>query len=221
MAILLLGLLPISPKLAKSSSADKLQRLTKADTLRGVFELVFAPLNGAARQSASIDCADGEIRRCFPIISEWIPDHIENVTLYGIKSNACPKCEVPSEELGSPAAHHRAKDYARYKRYEGEHPSLESETHDAAYARHTNETHGIKTGQTVFQGLVRVSTPDLHKPDMLHTIYLGLFKHMMDWIQSFLTKHAGQEAFNDGWKALPPYPGLFVPKRAYREVMQW
>jgi len=66
------------------------------------------------------------------------------------------------------------------------------------------------------QGLVRVLTPDLHKPDMLHTIYLGLFKHMMDWIQGFLKKHARQQAFDDALKALPPYPGFFVPKMAYR-----
>ena len=39
--------------------------------------------------------------------------------------------------------------------------------------------------------------PDLHKPDMLHTIYLGLLKHMMDWIQEFLKKQARQQAFDD------------------------
>jgi len=44
---------------------------------------------------------------------------------------------------------------------------------------------------------------------------------MMDWIQGFLKKHARQEAFKLTWKALLTYPGLFVPKKAYREVMQW
>jgi len=180
MAILLLGLLPIPPKLAKSSRADKLQRLINADTLHGVFELIYVPLNGAAREGAPINCADSKIWRCFPIMSGWIADHMENVTQHGIKSKACPKCEVPPEELGSRAGHHRARDYTRYERYERESPSLCSATHDAAHARYTNQTHGIKRGQKAFQRLVRVSTPDLHKPDMLHTIYLGLFKHMMD-----------------------------------------
>ena len=101
MAILLLGLLPIPPKLAKSSRADKLQRLINADTLRGVFELIFAPLNGAAREGAPIDCADGKIRRSFPIMSGWIADPMEHVNLHRIKSNTCPKCELPPEELGS------------------------------------------------------------------------------------------------------------------------
>jgi len=220
MAIMLLGLFPIPPKLAKSSRANKLQTLINTDTLRSVFELIVGPLKGAAQEGPAIDCADGKIRRCFPIMSGWIADHMENVTLHGIKSNACPKCEVPPEEL-SRAGHHRARHYARYERYERENQSLDSETYDAAHARYTNETHGIKRGQMVVQPLVRVWTPDLHMPDMRQTIDLGLLKHMIDWIQGVLKKHARQQAFDEGWKALPPYPGFCVPKRSYREVTQW
>ena len=192
MVILLLALLPIPPKLAKSCRADKLQRLINADTLRVIFELIFVPLNGAPREGAPIDCADDKIRRCFPIMSWYIADPMENVTLHRIKSNACPKYKGPPEELGGQAGHHCARDYPRYEQYERENPSLDSETHDTAHARYTKETHGIKRGQNIFQELVRVSTPDLHKPDMFHTIYLGLFKHMMDWIQGFLKKHGRQ-----------------------------
>ena len=93
MAILLLGLLPIPPKLAKSSKAEKLQRLMNADTLRGILELIFAPLNAAVREGVTIDCADGQIRRCFPIMSRWIVDHRENVSLHGIPvlNVRCPR----------------------------------------------------------------------------------------------------------------------------------
>ena len=69
MAILLLGLLPNPPKLAKSSTADKLQRLINADRLHGVFALIFPPVNGAAQDGAPMDCADRNIPRCFPIMS--------------------------------------------------------------------------------------------------------------------------------------------------------
>ena len=44
---------------------------------------------------------------------------------------------------------------------------------------------------------------------------------MMDWIEGFLKKHGRLQAFDDVWKALPPYPGFLVPKKAYREVTQW
>jgi len=56
---------------------------------------------------------------------------------------------------------------------------------------------------------------------MLHTVYLGLLKHRMDWIQGFLKEHARQQAFDNPWKALPPYRRFYVPKKAYREVTQW
>jgi len=211
-AVLLLALLPVPPKLTKSS-ADHLQRQINADTLRGVFELLFEPLQNAALEGFNIDCSDGKVRRCFPIFSAWIADHIENVALHGIKSNVCPQCEVLPGELGTDANSHRARDYARYERCERESASDDSRT--------MFETLGIDLEKNVFPGLHRVSAPGLHKPDLLHTVYLGLFKHLMDWISGFLKKHSRLQAFDDIWKALPPYPRFCVPKKAYREVTQW
>ena len=43
----------------------------------------------------------------------------------------------------------------------------------------------------------------------------------MECFESFLQKHRRLQAFNDVWKALPPYPGFFVPRKPYREVSQW
>ena len=76
-------------------------------------------------------------------------------------------------------------------------------------------------GPGIFDGLHRLSAPDLHILDLLHTIYLRLFKHMMDWIHGLLKKHAWLQAFDDAWKTLPLYPGFFSPKKAYREITQW
>ena len=58
MAVLLLALLPIPPKLSKSSKADQRQRKINADTLQDVFELIFAPLQDVAHVGIPIDCAD-------------------------------------------------------------------------------------------------------------------------------------------------------------------
>jgi len=211
-AVLLLALLPVPPKLTKSS-ADHLQRKINADKLRGVFKLLFEPLQNAALQGVNIDYADGKVRRCFPILSAWIADHMENVALDGIKSNVCPKYEVLPGELGTDTNNLRARDYARYERCERESPSDDSRTRF--------ETLGIDLEKNVFHRLHRVSVPGLHKPDLLHTVYLGLFKHLMDWISGFLKKHARLQAFDTTWNALPPYPGFFVHKKAYREVTQW
>src|SRR5437868_357476 len=88
MAILLLALLPIPPKFSQSSSADELQRQINADTLQGVFDLIFESLQEIALEGTPIGCADGNVQRCLPILSPWIADYMENVALHAIKSNS-------------------------------------------------------------------------------------------------------------------------------------
>ena len=101
MLILLLALLPVPSKLSGDSGrADEAQRQTNADALRAVFDLVLAPLQEVVQEGTVTDCADGKTRLCFPILSAWIADHAEHAALHGIGSQSCPKCEVPSRELG-------------------------------------------------------------------------------------------------------------------------
>jgi len=108
------------------------------------------------------------------------------------------------------------RDYTIYHHYD-----YEIWIGETDYTDITPESLGIRLGQKGFYGLNRVSPSDLHKPDMLHTVYLGLFKHMLDWIQAFLKKHGRLEVFEEVWMALPPYPGFLLPKKANCEVTQW
>jgi len=216
MAVLLPALLPIPPKLSKSSKADQHQKQINADTLLDVLELIFAPLQDPAHDGVAIDCAHLKVRRCLPILAACIADHMENSALHGTKSNFCPRCEVPGVELGTNMKVYLVRDYKIYHHYDYENWIGENDHADI-----TPESLGIRLGQNVFYGLNWVSPSDLHKPDMLHTVYLGLFKPMMDWSHGFLKKHGQLEAFDEVWRALPAYPGFLVPKKAYREVTQW
>jgi len=109
---------------------------------------------------------------------------MENVALHRLKSNACPKCEVPTHQLGTNTKNYRTRDYARYQRYKPEiqNAGLECDHHHVM-------CDNLGVSQNRFHRLDRVSASDLYKPDLLDTIYLGLFKHMMDWIEGFLKKH--------------------------------
>ena len=217
MPILLLALLPVPPKFTgESARANKAQRQTNADTQRAVFNLVLAPLQPVAQEGTVMDCAEGKTRLDFPILSTWIEDHAEHGALQGIGSKSCPKCEVPCEELGGdPWRIYETCDYRRYRE-----KALWHEPAEAARIAEYFQPLGVKIGNNVFIGLDRVSPTDLHKPDLLHNIYLGLFKHMMEWVEEFLKKHKRQQAFDDAWKEIPPYPGFSVPKKAYREIIQ-
>jgi len=98
-----------------SARANEAQRKTNADTLRAVFDLVLARLQPVAQEGTVMDCADGQTRLCFPILSAWIADHAEHAALQGIRSKSCPKCEVPCEELGGdPWRIYETRDYMQY-----------------------------------------------------------------------------------------------------------
>jgi len=167
MAVLLLGLLPVPPKLSNSLKADRRQRKINPDTLQDVLELIFAPLQDVVHVGIPIDYAEGKVRLCFPILFAWIADHMENVTLHGLKTDACPKCEVPTNELGTNSRSYRARDYARYQRYKPENQTSGSETDD-------DHVMNLGIGQNIFHRLDRVSASDLYKPDILHVPLLLL-----------------------------------------------
>jgi len=218
MPILLLALLPEPPKFTgESAGANEAQRETNADVLRAVFHLVLTPLQQVTQGGTVMDCADGKTRLCFPILSAWITDHAEHAALQGIGSKSCPKCKVPCEELGGdPRRMYETRDYMLYRE-----KTLKHEPAEAAGIAEYFQQLGVKIENNVFTGLNRVSPADLSKPDLLHHIYLGLFKHMMEWVEGFLTKHKRQRAFDDAGKEIPPYPGFSVQKKADHEITQW
>src|SRR5207302_4087115 len=111
---------------------------------------------------------------------------------------------------------YKSHDYTLYAKKASEH----ERTRTPSIAEYFQQI-GLKIGRNVFSELHCVDPSDLHKPDLLHNIYLGLFKHMMEWVEGFLKKHKQQQAFDDAWKEIPPYPGFSIPKKAYREVTQW
>jgi len=218
MAILLVALLPVPPKFtSKKAKKRSAQRTANDEILNAVFSFIFESLEAIAKHGKEMCCSDGKVRQCFPVLAAWIADHAENETLHGLKRMSCAVCEVPVERLGWDTKEvHPARDYQKYAEIEERYVNTGGEHNVASLL-----AVGVKMGRNIFTGLLRVEIPLLFKPDILHNIYLGLFKHLMQWIEDFLKKHGRQELFDEVWKSLPPYPGFFVPKKAYREVTQW
>jgi len=95
-----------------------------------------------------MDCADGKIRRCFPILSAWIADHAESAALQGIGSKSCPKCEVLWEEFGrDPRRIYETCDYLRYRGKALRHEPAEA----AGIAQYFQPL--VKIGNNIFIGL--------------------------------------------------------------------
>ena len=214
---LLLALLPVPAKFTgESARAAEAQQQMNADVLRSVFDLVLAPFQQVVQEGTVMDYADGKTRLCFPISSAWIADYAEHVALHRIGIKSCPKCQVPCKEVGgNPLKMYETRDYILYRE-----TALRHEPAEVAGIAEYFQQVGVKIGNNVFAELDRVNPADLHKPDSLPNIYLSLCKHMMEWVVGFLKKHKRQQAFDNAWKEIPPYTGLSLPEKAYREVTQ-
>ena len=217
MAVILAGLLPVPPKFTgKKIKTRGAQQTMNDEILDAAFSFIFEPLEAATKYGKRICCSDGRVRQCFPVLAAWIADHAENETLHGLKRLRCVVCEVPAERLGWDAKEvHPVQDYQKYAAVAERNVNTSGEHNVVSLL-----AVGVKIGRNVFTGLSCVGIPLLFKPDILHNIYLGLFKHLMQRIEDFLKNNGRQGLFDNVWKSLSPYPGFFVPKNASREVTQ-
>jgi len=77
---------------------------------------------------------------------------MENVVLYGVTSNICPRCKVPAVELGTNMKGYLVRDCAIYHDYDYENLIGETDDTDIMPA-----SLGIRLGQNVFYGLNLIS----------------------------------------------------------------
>jgi len=175
--ILLLALLPVPPQFTgELACADEAWRQINANILWTVYNLVLGPLLQVVQDRMVMDCADSKTRLCFPILSAWIADHAGHAALHGIGSKWCPKFELLCKELGRNLRKmYETRDYILYRE-----KALSHEPVEVAGSGEYFQQVRMKIENNVFAGLDRVNPADLHKPDLLHNIYLGLFKHMME-----------------------------------------
>ena len=98
MALILLALLPVPPKLKdprSSSISAEINKITHC-----ILEIILEGLIEPGENRITLDCADEQRRHCFPILCAWVTDHMEHALLQNLKFNVCPQYEVPQDRLG-------------------------------------------------------------------------------------------------------------------------
>jgi len=113
-----IAFLPIGPKRVNKIPAYSvdMQEIQALQTIHDVLTHVLKPLSDEECQNGyEMVCRDGNFRLCFPKLVCWLADHMENATLYGIASNHCPTCIIPTDKLGEYSGSgyltHSHKDY--------------------------------------------------------------------------------------------------------------
>ncbi|KAI9069144.1 hypothetical protein FKP32DRAFT_1560290 [Trametes sanguinea] len=206
-ASVLLGYIPVS----------KLSCFTKKTRSEAAYRLfhqcmakMMEPLIAAGRDGVLMTCADGHIRRVFPILAAYIADHPEQCLIACCKENRCPRCTVPRKSRGD------------LKRY----PLRQQE----ATARVLRQV-GMGSDPAAFtsQGLRPVYEPFWAKlphtdifatitPDILHQLHKGLVKdHLLVWCQ----KIVGEKALDERFAAMSKSHGLRHFGRGVSMISQW
>ena len=185
MPVLLLALLPGPAKLTNQSTClDQAKWQINVDALQAFIDLVSALWQQVVPEGTVIDHEAGKTLICFPIMLARIAHHPEHATLHRIDSRSCSKCEVLCKELGeNPQKIYEVSHYTHYKE-----KVLVHETGGSAAIAHEFLQVGVKIGDNVFTGLHQVNPADLHKPDLLHNIYLSLFNNIIHGVEGFLKR---------------------------------
>jgi len=212
-SVLLVALLPIAIKMHDIPLIRYYeQKEHNRMILQHVLRHILGPLIRADRQVFFAWCVDGHFRRCVASPAAWIANHPEHRDLHNIKNGVCYWCEYPKAQMGElPVRPYPIRDHDKYR-------ALSIANTATANARLTS--FDVHQGSNVFWDLDCV-TSDLLKPDLLHTMQLGMLKHLLGWLLVFLKQHKRFEVFNNIWLSVPTYLDMVQPRRMYEEVSSW
>jgi hypothetical protein len=80
--------------------------------------------------------------------------------------------------------------------------------------------HGMNLGDNIlwYTGSI---VSELPKPDLLHTMDLGMLKHLLIWLQQFMKKFKRLDRYNELWLSVPAYLTITKPTKSYEEIIRW
>ena len=168
------------------------------------------PLVKAGTDGIVMTCADGFIRRIFPILAAFVADHPEQCLIACCKENHCPRCTVMPNDRGecrdSPLRTAPSVRFTLHQKQNGEDP-LEF------------EDEGLREVYSPFWAdLPHCDIFSCISPDILHQLHKGVFKdHFVKWCSAIV----GETAMDDRFRAMSTHPELRHFKKGISSVSQW
>ena len=155
-------------------------------------------------------CADGYVRRIFPILAAYVADFPEQCLVLCCMENRCPQCVVSPNDRGSPNESPLCNVELTLKTLQ---------QHQKGYNPPEFETHGLwPVYQPFWHNLPHCDIFSCFTPDLLHQLHKGIFKdHLVLWRTSLI----GKTQLDAHFKVMSNFPGLRHFKNGISTVMQW
>lgn len=202
-ACILIGYLPVDKldcsKLTEAQHCSKVQWIFHQS-----MKIVLEPLIKAGIDGVDMEGAEGNVWQVHPILTCYVANYPEQCLVTCSKYGTCPKCQCPAGELQD---------------YPGEKP-IQTANWTLSVI---NEAKSVSDGspQIFHQGCMQCNVSgsvyepfwkdfpytDIHKsitPDVLHQLYQGVFKHLVEWSQGIV----GTKVLDQQICALPHGFGL-------------
>jgi len=218
--IVMVALLPIPIKNCNlpQKRLDEL-RQTNGEVLNEVLRrvpqlLTFEQNPNAESGYYNVLCADGNFRRCKPVVAEWLPDVLQYSDLHHLERHVCFWCESPKNELGD------------YVPSDKQHPRGDHNLYRTLSDANRKAADGELSSRHVQQGFnifrhIPCIVSDLPKPDLLPTMKIGMLEHLPQWIFHFMKTHERLDKYNAIWLSVPAYDDVTPKNKSYEEVSQW
>ena len=192
---ILLAYLPVTK--LKHVTNDKARRRLQANLFHASLRFILEPTIIPATEGISMRTGDGIVRSCHPIFAIHVGDYPEQCEVTCVKTRQCPTCDIETDELGEwneewltdPPLYDLDKVLAALDSFEQ--PNWKT----------LCEAAGVRPVYRPYWAELPYADPFLSIcPDILHQIYQGLIKHLMEWLKEIY----GAQAIDARCCRLPP-----------------
>ena len=147
---------------------------------------------------------DGAVRRVYPILATYVADYPEQCLVTCTKYRTCPKCQRKADELGLPTPAEPRKPKWTYNVIQNARSLRHHGRTKSVYATCMESDVAGGSYEPFWAGF---PLTDIHRciaPDVLHQLYQGVLKHLIEWVQEVM----GEDALDSRIKSLPPAYGV-------------